>query len=149
MLNFEFEGFFLWKMFMYSILVFFMFFFVGNEDEEVDNEMCWFVVFSYIDLFEKFVLLDILVWIICWVSLIIRLYLCCMLLFCSLWLVVFSYKWWMLLIEKVEYKKVLMIDLWLVLDWYFFFFIFLSWVIFELRFFLSEEMVESVFWLNV
>lgn len=39
----------------------------GNEDEEADNEMRRFAVLSYIDLLEKPVLPDILVWIICWV----------------------------------------------------------------------------------
>ena len=46
------------------------FLFAGNEDEEADNEMRRFAVLSYIDLLEKPVLPDILVWIICWVSLI-------------------------------------------------------------------------------
>lgn len=121
------------------------FLFAGNEDEEADNEMRRFAVLSYIDLLEKPVLPDILVWIICWVSLITRLHLCCMLLSCSLRLVVFSHKWRTLSTEKAEYKKVSATDSRLVLDWYLFFKIFLSWAIFEVRFFSSEEMVESVF----
>ncbi|XP_022795045.1 AP-4 complex subunit epsilon-like [Stylophora pistillata] len=39
----------------------------GNEDEEADNEIRRFAVLSYINLLEKPVLPDILVWIICWV----------------------------------------------------------------------------------
>ena len=40
----------------------------GNEDEEADEEIRRFAVLSYIDLLEKPVLPDILVWVICWVS---------------------------------------------------------------------------------
>ncbi|XP_078360431.1 uncharacterized protein LOC144644775 isoform X2 [Oculina patagonica] len=39
----------------------------GNDDEEADNETRRFAVLSYIDLLEKPVLPDILVWVICWV----------------------------------------------------------------------------------
>lgn len=39
----------------------------GSDDEEVDNETRRFAVLSYIDLLEKPVLPDILVWVICWV----------------------------------------------------------------------------------
>ena len=41
--------------------------FQGNDDE-ADNETRRFAVLSYIDLLEKPVLPDILVWVICWVS---------------------------------------------------------------------------------